>query len=392
MKTIAKIAIDGSRLFCGKKTGVEDFGWQLVWAMVKNQDLLEKFEIVIYIKNWTKAAEKLKKNLPKKWQIKKTLNLRRGWSQLVLPYQAWKDQLDFLIIPSHSLPIWDWTRIFKFITGKQSINKYKRIYVLHGLERFEAGDAYGFWDNLLGKILLRTSYKQADQVLTFADVTKQKAEQLWGKAEKVKVIGQGAYGIKKILAAEKSKKIRKAVKVLAENKYFLYIGRKEQRKNLENLLKAYKIYKKSGKKVQLALVGLPGHGYDKLKLYLSINGVNEFGYVSLVEKHFLIANCSGLVMVSKAEGFGRPILEAIKADKPFLASDIPVLKEIYREAGLFVDPNNIKAIVKGLKNLEKQAEKGMEKNMKNTRQLLLRKYSWSEIIKQLQEILMLNEF
>ena len=81
-----------------------------------------------------------------------------------------------------------------------------------------------------------------------------------------------------------------------------------------------------------------------------------------------------LVFPSFYEGFGLPPLEAMSCGCPVVASNIPVLKEVYDDAILYFDPYNIDSIKDTIakvlcdKKLRKiMIEKGLEKT---------EKYSW----------------
>ncbi|HRY63165.1 MAG TPA: glycosyltransferase, partial [Patescibacteria group bacterium] len=64
-----------------------------------------------------------------------------------------------------------------------------------------------------------------------------------------------------------------------------------------------------------------------------------------------LGESAALVLVSKEEGFGFPILEAFDFGLPVVASDIPVLREIGGEACEYVNPNSPEAIASGLEKI-----------------------------------------
>jgi glycosyltransferase involved in cell wall biosynthesis len=66
---------------------------------------------------------------------------------------------------------------------------------------------------------------------------------------------------------------------------------------------------------------LRSHPQNKTRLYWLDNASDE-----LLE--LLYVGCTGVILASQAEGFGLPLIEAGHYNKPVLARDIPVLREI----------------------------------------------------------------
>ena len=117
------------------------------------------------------------------------------------------------------------------------------------------------------------------------------------------------------------------------DKYILYVGRLEAKKNVRNLIKAYK---KTKRRWPMILAGRPGNfGYDEIKSLATSddlkNDISLLGYVSQHNYPKLMGSASLFVFPSKFEGFGLPILEAMAAGVPVLCSDIPVHQRLQRD-------------------------------------------------------------
>ena len=65
----------------------------------------------------------------------------------------------------------------------------------------------------------------------------------------------------------------------------------------------------------------------------------------------LYRGATALVLVSLAEGFGLPGLEAMAVGVPVVASRIDALTEVYGDAALYVDPSDAQDIARGLTEL-----------------------------------------
>jgi len=141
-------------------------------------------------------------------------------------------------------------------------------------------------------------------------------------------------------------------------KYVLFIGNKEPRKNINNLLKAYGLLNEAVKnKNHLVIVGAKGwnEGIDIRLLNNLGSRVVSTGYVSDVEKAVLISHSSLMIVPSLYEGFGIPIAEAFSYGTPLAVSDIPVFREVAGNNAAYFNPHNVhdmkRVIAKSLSDL-----------------------------------------
>ena len=126
--------------------------------------------------------------------------------------------------------------------------------------------------------------------------------------------------------------------------YFIYTGAIQPRKNLLNLLKAFSIFKKRQQSnMKLVLAGRMAWKNEAflrlLKSYKYRSDVVLTGYIPEEELARLVASAYALVYPSYFEGFGVPVLEAMKSGVPALTSAATSMEEIGGEAGLYFDPN-----------------------------------------------------
>ena len=80
------------------------------------------------------------------------------------------------------------------------------------------------------------------------------------------------------------------------------------------------------------------------------NGATDADYARL------LSGATALVHASRAEGFGIPLVEAMRLGTPVVVSDIPIFREIGGDAALFFDPGNPESLVAALWSLEREGE------------------------------------
>lgn len=145
----------------------------------------------------------------------------------------------------------------------------------------------------------------------------------------------------------------------------LFVGRFEPRKGLLDLLKAYRILRKTGVEGRLLVVGV-GPQEREARRYVAIRrlvGVEFLGRVSDDEKIQLFRTAD--VFVSPATGgesFGIVLLEAMAAGAPIVASDIHGYKGVVRRGreGLLVPPRDPKQLAASIARLLRDRELAAE--------------------------------
>lgn len=131
-------------------------------------------------------------------------------------------------------------------------------------------------------------------------------------------------------------------------KFFFYVGAIEPRKNVPDMLTAFAGI--AGDVPEQFL--LAGHTspderkhIDALAAQLGISHrVVQLGMVSNAELGQLYANATALVFMSRYEGFGLPVLEAMATGCPVISSDAGALGEIAPGAAYMVPLDDVEAL------------------------------------------------
>ncbi len=182
--------------------------------------------------------------------------------------------------------------------------------------------------------------------------------------------------------------VKKSIEI--EKPYFTYIGNAYPHKNLDGLIKAIKILNtKSNQKVILAISGARNIFTQRIEKLIQKEKAEKFvkifGFVPDDKLGSFLANSVAFVYPTLSEGFGLPGLEAMGVGTLVLASNIPVLKEVYKNNVLYFDPSKPEAIAEAMKGALKMPQGEREKIIKKATEFV-KSYSWDKMTRQTLEI------
>ena len=163
--------------------------------------------------------------------------------------------------------------------------------------------------------------------------------------------------------------------------YFIYAGSIHPRKNLITLLKAFSVFKKRQQtNMKLVLAGRLAWQYESfekdLKSYKYRNDVVLTGYVEDAVLADIIGAAYAQVYRSLFEGFGVPVLEAMRCDVPVITSADSAMQEIAKDAALYADANSHTDIANKMMLLYKDENLRKELILKGRQ--IVKQYSWDK--------------
>lgn len=127
-------------------------------------------------------------------------------------------------------------------------------------------------------------------------------------------------------------------------RFWLFVGTLEPRKNLMLLLEAYRLLDKDARLPLILGGGLGWRGEQILAAIEQLDigdSVKHVGFIPAADLP-LWYNCAEVfVYPSIYEGFGLPVLEAMACGTPVLASDVTALSEIVGKAGMCIAPDDL---------------------------------------------------
>lgn len=365
-----KIGIDASRAFVKKRTGIEEYSYQVIKHL---RDKLGDCEVFLYCNPAVNARPDFE--LPEKWKVK-NLRAPKFWTQIRLSLEMLFSAPDILFVPAHTVPI---------------IHPKNTIVTIHGLEYEFCPEAYSLFERLYMRWTIRKSCRWAKKIIAVSKNTKRDLIQLYKvPEEKVQVIYEGIPTNQDStfpLSADVSNSSRSN---LMNGKYLLFVGRLEERKNISGIVEAFEILKKKYKVPhRIILVGKYGFGGEKIKNKVYSNKYKNdiilTGYVSDEQKFYLLKNADIFLFPTFYEGFGLPILEAQSAGVPVVTSTISSMPEIAGDSGVLIDPKDSSAIAEAAHRLisdESYKNDIIQKGYENTK-----RFSWEKCAREISNLL-----
>lgn len=263
--------------------------------------------------------------------------------QFVYPRLIKKNQIDLYHGLHYSMPI---------------INKTRIVTTIHDTTFFRYPQKHVWMKRLYFKFFIKHSSIHSDHLITVSDNTKKDLISLFNTDPgKVTTTHLGVDdSFKPIDNSEMFLKIRN--KYSLPEKFILYVGLIEPRKNLQSLVEAYAKFLKISElkdNIHLILAGRWGwESKELIKLISDLNIVEKVhfpGYIDSEDLPFLYNMAIVFVYPSYYEGFGLPVLEAMACGTPVITSNISSMPEFVGDSGLLINPNDISSIENALRDL-----------------------------------------
>ncbi|MBI2415093.1 MAG: glycosyltransferase family 4 protein [Candidatus Kerfeldbacteria bacterium] len=383
------LGIDASRANCSNRTGTE---WYVFNLIQQFKQLLPADEVQVTLYTKEALVDDLQP-LPKHWRHQ-ILRWPPGllWTQLrlsVTMLNPWK-RPDVLFIPAHTIPI---------------IHPQQTVYTAHdlGFERWPQLYANiligGSWLNRLIRVIslgrystsefdyhrwsMRYAARHARHIIAISQFTAHELMELYQvSSDRITVVHNGV--------TTKDYHPLPAT-VIHQPVYFLYTGRIEHKKNIRNLITGF-IYAKQHWALphQLWLVGQPGYGYEDIVTVAKQSDyqadIKFLGYVPQAQMNSLMNQAAAFIFPSYYEGFGIPVLEAMSAHTVVVCSNIPALREVVGQAGLFFEPNQSATIAQALYQVAQFTDQQRQRYVAAGIEQL-KKFSWPSCAEETWQVL-----
>ena len=236
---------------------------------------------------------------------------------------------------------------------------------------------------------LSDSCKRSDAIVTISENSKRELMGYLGiPEEKIHIISPGVdQSVYRPVSSGDKDKIRR--KYGLPEKYLLYLGTIEPRKNIPVLIHAFHQFSRKDRQgYQLVIAGKKGwmfqEVFDLVKRLELEDRVIFPGYVAEADKPCLYAGADVFLFPSLYEGFGMPPLEAMACGVPVITSNTSSLPEVVGDAGIQADPGDIDAICSAMLHLTSDPEARAAMKEKGLQRA--KAFSWEDSVKKLLSV------
>ncbi|MEA3175041.1 MAG: hypothetical protein QOF42_2452 [Gammaproteobacteria bacterium] len=259
------------------------------------------------------------------------------WDQLAVPWVVHSKKIDLIFNPKFTVPF--------FATAK-------KMFVLHGSEWFVIPEHFKKHDQWYFNAFVPLYCKRADAFIAVSNAVKADAVRHTGvKPDKVFAIHNGfdPQLFKPVREPDQRRAVRD--KYNLPDKYILWCGQIESRKNVARLLRAFALIKD---KVPHQLV-LAGEQRWSTRAELQV--VQELkleqrilfpGWIQHTDLPAVYSLADLFAFPSLYEGFGIPLIEAMACGCPIVTADTCAPPEVLDGAGYLVDPLKVEEIAAGM--------------------------------------------
>ena len=253
-----------------------------------------------------------------------------------------KDNLDIYHGLSHELPI-----------GIENTN-IKSIVTVHDLIYLRYPNLFSSIDLKIYDKKFRSACKRANKIIAVSQQTKKDIIDYFSISEdKIEVVYQGCNEVFK--KTRNNKELIKNKFQLFE-KYLLYVGSIEERKNLITLLKVLKDLPNK----KLIVIGDGTRYKKKCMNFIHDNNLSNrikiLSGLNLNDMASIYQNAEMLIYPSIFEGFGIPILEALYSKIPVITSKGGCFIEAGGPDSIYINPLSKEDIIKAINKIDNNSE------------------------------------
>lgn len=273
------------------------------------------------------------------------------WDQVLLPISLKKEKVDLVHNTKSSTSI---------------INPCYSVVTIHDIIPIVYKQTEKFTNYLYWNLQIPLAAKHANQIITVSESAKKDIVNYYKiREDKISVIYNGVSEKFRIIESKKELDQIKSLYSLPD-KYILYVGTLQPRKNLPLLIKSYgKLV--ADKKIthKLLIVGREGWKYSAIfslikELHLE-KDIIITGYIQDDDLPYIFNLANLFVYPSIYEGFGLPPLEAMACGIPVITSNTSSLPEVVGNAGIMINPYDVDCLAKVM--FEALTNEGLRRDM-----------------------------
>lgn len=332
------IAIDGNEANIAQRVGSNVYAYEMLMAIEKitrDQSTQYQFEILLH------SAPQPDLPPPRDGWKYLSFGPKRFWTQWALPKYLYSRRKFYAVFftPGHYAP---------------SICPIPYVSSIMDLAFLSHPHTFRWRDHFQLKHWTERSAKNANRVIAISQATKNSIHRYYGIRNSDIIV---AYpGPPKKIAIKPSEQLELLENKQIQTPYFLFVGTLQPRKNIPLLVEGFSrfITKFQTERVpkginptqipQLVLAGKTGwmaHASLEAIHRSSVHAlIKRVGYCSQSLQVALYSHATATMLVSEAEGFGLPPLEAMQYGSLPIVTNNSSLPEVVGQAGLVITPNS----------------------------------------------------
>jgi len=366
------IGIEAAHANKSNRTGVEEYCFQIIQEF--KTIIPAGVRVILY------SNEPLRNGLeimPGNWEVKVLRwPFKKLWSQTRLAWELLFHPLDIFFAPSQLIPF---------------VAYPKTVAMIHDSAFAVCPGVYRFWGRQYLRLMNWLIIKKTARLITSSSFNKTELEKLYGRsaAEKTAVIPLG-FDRRRFCSGAVLESEALAKNYGLSKPFIMTTGRLEAKKNTRRLVEAFDLVKKQHD-IQLVLVGKPGFGYEAVSEAIKQSPHKKdiiiLGYVPGEFLALLVGSAEIFVFPSAYEGFGIPVLEAMAAGAPVVASRVGPLPEVAGSSARYFDPSDAADLARAINALlENNSEREKLRSLGYERASLFSwektaAATWAEIVK-----------
>ncbi|RDU37555.1 hypothetical protein DRW41_06855 [Neobacillus piezotolerans] len=361
-----RVALDSQPLL-GEKTGIGQYVDNLTNVLKRNREEIE-------IKYWFNQILKKKHS---------TLNIDQfDIINSSYPYKVIRRLQGPDLLHSYPIDIGDKFDLFhgtNFIG--YNTNKSKMVLTIHDLAFLRYPEVADYITYRHHTRWLPYSIKKADHIIAVSNQTKKDIIDYYKVPEyKISVVH---------LAANHTVASVETHSFNLPEQYILFVGTLEPRKNIPFIIRGFALAKrKYSFNHKLVLVGKKGWKYEEIFKTIDDLKLNDeiifLGFVTDQELSVIYKKASLFLFPSLYEGFGMPILEAMRHGVPVITSNLSSMPEIVGDSAIKISPNHLDELVESIGVLIENVEIHTNYSKKGLKQSKL--FSWERVGKETLDV------
>ena len=228
----------------------------------------------------------------------------------------------------------------------------RSVVTIHDLIFLRYPEYYKFIDRKIYTRKYKSACCRADLIVAISEQTKRDVIDFYGIDEKkIRLVYQGCDS-QFYASVTQSEKQQVCELYHLPQKYVLYVGTIEPRKNLLSLVKALPLLPDD---VHLVAIGKPTNYFAKVQetiaKYKLENRVRFLHSAAFKHLPAIYQQAQAFCLPSQFEGFGIPVLEALNSQTPVVTSNVSCLPEAGGPNSLYVNPEDEKEIAAALNRI-----------------------------------------